>query len=173
MNEPRILIAGIGNIFFGDDAFGSEVARRLLKRSWPECVQVADFGIRSIDLVYALLDGYDVTILVDATQRGGTPGTVYVIEPDLSDDQLPQQPQMDGHKMDPLSVLAMARQMGGQLNRVLLVGCEPEHLGTEAEGHFGLSEPVNVAVGNAVHIIDTLVSKCNISLREPNIAAAQ
>jgi hydrogenase maturation protease len=158
MNPPRILIAGIGNIFFGDDAFGTEVARRLLRRSWPDNVHVGDFGIRSYDLVYALLDGYDVTILIDAIARGEPPGTVYVIEPDLSDDQLPQETQVDGHKMNPLSVLAMAKQMGGPLNRVLLVGCEPAYLGTAEGGRLGFSEPVGAALDEAVGVIDSLVS---------------
>lgn len=159
MSEPRVLIAGIGNIFFGDDAFGSDVARRLLQHTWPENIEVADFGIRSIDLVYALLDGYDVTILIDAASRGGPPGTLYVIEPDLTDDQLPTHTQLDGHKMDPLAVLAAAKQMGGQLNRVLLVGCEPEHLGNEDEGHLGLSKPVEAALDEAVRIVESLVAR--------------
>src|SRR6516225_7125141 len=83
MEQPRILVAGIGNIFLGDDAFGVEVARRLAARPQPDGVRVADFGIRGIDLTYALLDGYETVILVDATPRGGQPGTLYVIEPDV------------------------------------------------------------------------------------------
>jgi hydrogenase maturation protease len=157
MREPRVLIAGIGNIFFGDDAFGSEVARRLLQRPWPENIQVADFGIRSIDLIYALLDGYDVTILIDAVSRGESPGTLYVIEPDLSDEQLPQTPQLDGHKMDPLSVLAMVKQMGGRLSRILLLGCEPADMGTADEGRLGMSEPVQAALDEAVRMTESLV----------------
>ncbi len=82
MTPPRILIAGIGNIFLGDDAFGSEVARRLAAQPIPDGVRVVDFGIRGFDLAYALIDGYDATILVDATPRGGSPGTLYLIEPD-------------------------------------------------------------------------------------------
>ena len=87
--SPTILVAGIGNIFLGDDAFGSEVARRLLLKPWPAGVRVEDFGIRGFDLTFALMDGYDAVILVDATPRGGVPGTLYTIEPDLSElDQL-------------------------------------------------------------------------------------
>ncbi|MDQ3686285.1 MAG: hydrogenase maturation protease, partial [Acidobacteriota bacterium] len=59
--QPRILIAGIGNIFLGDDAFGCEVAQRLSGRTLPDEVRVVDFGIRGLDLAYALMDGYDVT----------------------------------------------------------------------------------------------------------------
>ena len=82
---PRILIAGIGNIFLGDDAFGVEVVRRLSTRKLPQNVRVTDFGIRGYDLAYALLDGYDTTILVDACPRGEPAGTLYVIEPDVTD----------------------------------------------------------------------------------------
>ena len=82
MTRPaRILIAGIGNIFLGDDAFGVEVARRLVRRRLPDGVRVVDFGIRGLDLTYALLDGYEAVILVDAAPRGGPPGTLYVLEP--------------------------------------------------------------------------------------------
>src|ERR1051325_7107702 len=82
---PSLLVAGIGNIFMGDDAFGCEVARRLSARTLPAGVRVVDFGIRGFDLAYAIMDGPDVTVLVDATPRGGAPGTVYTIEPDLND----------------------------------------------------------------------------------------
>ena len=83
MSARRILVAGIGNIFFGDDAFGCEVAAELTQRSWPDGVSVLDFGIRGYDLAYAIMDGYDATILVDATPQGSAPGTIYLIEPDL------------------------------------------------------------------------------------------
>ncbi len=82
--RPNILVAGIGNIFLGDDGFGVEVIRRLSSREFPAEVRVEDFGIRGYDLAYALLDGPDVTILVDAAARGGAPGTIYVIEPDVT-----------------------------------------------------------------------------------------
>ena len=81
----KILVAGIGNIFFGDDAFGCEVARQLAQRPLPKGVCVTDFGIRSYDLAYAIMDGYDAIILVDATPQGAEPGTVYLIEPDVKD----------------------------------------------------------------------------------------
>jgi len=135
---PRILIAGIGNIFFGDDAFGVEVAHRLMMRKLPASVRVADFGIRGYDLAYALMDGYDVAILVDASPRGGIPGTVYEIEPDLqSGEAAPGQgiaPAIDGHSMDPMRVLASVKALGGDFKRVLVVGCEPESLGIETAG---------------------------------------
>jgi hydrogenase maturation protease len=160
MAEPqRILIAGIGNIFLGDDGFGCEVLRRLMGRAWPDSVRVVDFGIRGFDLAYALMDGYDVTVFVDATPRGGRPGTLYTIEPDLGElDSLDQQGMMfETHGMNPMKVLAMVKSMGGGFKRILLVGCEPETFGPE-EGLMGLSEPVEGAVGEAVNVVESLVA---------------
>ncbi len=159
MTPPRILIAGIGNIFLGDDAFGSEVARRLATRELPETVRVVDFGIRGFDLTYALLDGYDITIFVDATPRGGEPGTLYTIEPDLSelDDMDAQTAMIEPHGMNPLKVLALAKSMGGEFKRILLVGCEPAPLEAE-EGQMGLSAPVQAAVDEALNVIESLVT---------------
>jgi hydrogenase maturation protease len=160
ITQPTTLIAGIGNIFLGDDAFGYEVLKHLAQREWPENVRVADFGIRGFDLAYALLEGYDLTIFVDATPRGGAPGTVYVIEPDVSAvDTLDAGAMMvETHGMDPLKVLNMVKSMGGNLNKVMLVGCEPETFGPE-EGLMGLSEPVAAAVPEAVRIVESLVAK--------------
>ncbi len=157
---PRILIAGIGNIFLGDDAFGVEVARRLSACELPKNVKVVDFGIRGYDLAYELLDGYDTTILVDACPRGEPAGTLYVIEPQLTDlgDSEEQQSPVEAHSMNPLNVLRLATSMGGPLNQVLLVGCEPATLGPE-EGQMGLSEPVESAVDEAVKLVQSLITK--------------
>jgi hydrogenase maturation protease len=157
---PTILIAGIGNIFLGDDAFGVEVVRRLSAHELPENVKVVDFGIRGYDLAYALLDGYDVTILVDACPRGDAPGTLYVIEPDLADlgNADEQASPADAHTMNPLNVLRLATSMGGPLKRVLLVGCEPGTLGPE-EGQMGLSEPVESVIDEALKMVESLMGK--------------
>lgn len=80
-----ILVAGVGNIFNGDDAFGVEVVRRLAQRKLPDGVRAIDFGIRGIDLTYALLDGYGALVLVDTAQRGELPGTISIVEPDLAE----------------------------------------------------------------------------------------
>jgi hydrogenase maturation protease len=155
----RTLVAGLGNIFFGDDGFGSEVARRLLTGSEtvPEGVTVTDFGIRGIHLAYELLDGYDTAILVDATPQGGEPGTVYVIEPDVdsleSESGLAEAGIADAHGMDPVSVLALLRSLGGSVPRLLVVGCEP----AATDEHMGLSPPVAAAVDEAVRVIRDLV----------------
>jgi hydrogenase maturation protease len=156
----RILVAGIGNIFLGDDGFGCEVVRRLAERKLPDNVRVVDYGIRGLDLTYALLDGYDATIFVDATPRGGTPGTLYTIEPDLDDlkNIAGDGAMVDAHDMNPLKVLSVLKSMGGELNRILLVGCEPATLGPE-EGQMGLSEPVEASIDAAVNIVESLVMK--------------
>ena len=160
MAPPSILVAGIGNIFMGDDAFGCEVARRLAGRPMPEGVRVVDFGIRGFDLAYAIMDGPDVTVFVDATRRGGEPGTLYTIEPDLEELNGLGAAGMavEPHGMEPLKVLAMVKSMGGEFKRILLVGCEPETLGGE-EGLMGLSVPVEAAVDEAVGVVESLVAK--------------
>lgn len=157
MARPRILIAGVGNIFLGDDGFGSEVAQRLARRALPDEARVIDFGVRGFDLAYALLDGYDVTILIDAMPRGGAPGTLYTIEPDLNELNDVAAPP-EAHALDPLRVLALARSMGGEFKRLLLLGCEPLTLGPE-EGQMGLSEPVMAAADEAVKMIESLVAE--------------
>ncbi len=161
MTTPRILVAGIGNIFLGDDAFGVEVVRRLSLRALPDYVRVVDYGIRGLDLAYALLDDYDAAILVDAAGRGEEPGTLYVLEPDLSgaDADGHQAIPMDAHGMNPMRVLEMVKAMGGQPRRVLVVGCEPATLGDEFEGTMGLSAPVEAAVAGAIAIVESLIAK--------------
>lgn len=164
----RVLIACIGNIFLGDDGFGVEVARRLMSRrtrQYPQGVEVVDFGIRGIELAYTLLDDYDTLILVDAVPRGGPPGTLYLLEPKLTDIGPEQGVEagrvaLDAHSMDPVKVLAFARTLGAQPIYTLLVGCEPTPMGDDyTEMQMGLSEPVHAAVNEAVKMIDSLVEK--------------
>jgi hydrogenase maturation protease len=156
----RILIAGIGNIFMGDDSFGVEVANRLLRDSFPPGVRVADFGIRGFDLAYALMEGYETTILIDAFPGEGQPGTLFVVEPDLNElNSTGRHPGfIEPHAMNPINVLRMATSMGGQLKRVLLIGCVPATFGPE-EGQMGLSEPVRAAVDEAIKITSHLVQR--------------
>ena len=163
--KPTILVAGIGNIFLGDDAFGVEVVRRLADRKLPECVRVTDFGIRGFDLAYALQDGYETTILVDACPHGEAPGTLYVIEPDLKvldhhekDDPETPQAVVEAHAMNPMNVLRMARAMNIEVKNLLLVGCEPETLGGD-EGQMGLSAPVEAALEDAVKLVESVIHK--------------
>jgi hydrogenase maturation protease len=159
--QPRILVAGVGNIFLGDDAFGVEVVQRLAQRPLPDEVRVVDFGIRGFDLAYALLDRYEAVILVDAVPRGEPPGTLYVLEPILSD--LPTGEQagfpLDTHSMDPVKVLRLVEALGGRVERLLVVGCEPAPVGEVEDMQAGLSEPVRTAVNEAVGLIESLVDR--------------
>ena len=157
---PTILVAGIGNIFLGDDAFGVEVVKRFGGRELPDGVRVTDFGIRGFDLTYALIDGADVTILVDACPRGGAAGDLYVVEPDLGwlDAGEAAAAAVDAHSMNPMNVIRAAKAMGGSLKKILLLGCEPETFGPE-EGHVGLSEPVASAVERAIPLLESVVRR--------------
>jgi hydrogenase maturation protease len=152
----NILIAGIGNIFFGDDAFGCEVAAQLMRRPLPEGVRVIDFGIRSYDLAYAMMNGPDVTIFIDATPRGQPPGTIYLLEPDKNILDSDFGEVVNAHSMNPVRVLQLIHSLGGQPGRLYLVGCEPAVLETE-EGAMGLSEKVQAAVAPAIEMIETLI----------------
>lgn len=155
----RILVAGIGNVFMADDGFGVEVARRLADRPRPPGVDVADFGIRGMDLMYALGEGYDAAVFVDAVPRGEAPGTLFLIEPDL--DRGGEPTGFEAHGMDPVKVLALAASLGGVPDRVLVVGCEPQvkMTGEEEEIVGELSEPVLAAVDGAVEMVESLVGE--------------
>lgn len=156
MSPSRVLVAGIGNVFLGDDGFGVEVVARLDPGRLPEGVEVADYGIRGFDLAYALMDGYDAAILVDAVPRGQAPGTVAVIVPDLED--LDGAAVLDSHGMNPMEVFRMVRQFGGKLPPTYLVGCEPATFDPEPEGSMELSPAVAAAVDEAVALVERLVS---------------
>ena len=165
MSEVRVLVAGIGNIFLGDDGFGVEVAQALGRRPQPAGVHVVDYGIRGFDLAFAMLDGPDATILVDAMPRGGAPGTVYLVEADLEENADPSaaadhgQGAFQGHAMTPSAVLTLVRTLGGRARNVFVVGCEPESFGPENEGRMGLSETVTAAVPVAVTAVERLVGQ--------------
>jgi hydrogenase maturation protease len=166
----RTLVACLGNIFLSDDGFGVEVARRLGRHQLPDGVRVTDYGIRGMHLAYDLAEGFDSTILVDATQRGGEPGTVYLIEPDPATNGTSPHPDPDpddgtaamlarmsllnAHGMQPDLMLGLAGTLGAEAGRVLVVGCEPASL----EEGIGLSAPVAAAVDDAVRMVTKLVT---------------
>ena len=154
----KVLVAGVGNVFLGDDGFGVEVARRLVSEEFPDGVDVADFGIRGVHLAHQLLEGYDTFILIDAVARGEAPGTVFVIEPDFERADNPQRREngflLDAHGLDPELVLGMVKDWGGAIGRVLIVGCEP----AEVEERMGLSDSVARAVDGAVKLVRELIS---------------
>jgi hydrogenase maturation protease len=154
----RVLVAGIGNVFLGDDGFGVAVARRLEREELPPGVEVADFGIRGMDLAYALQADYDAVVFVDTAPRGEPAGTISVIEPELEPDEV----TIDTHGMDPVRVLGLARALGRVPPRVLVVACEPERIvhGEHDEDLVGeLSEPVQAAVDEAVPLVVNLVKE--------------
>ncbi|WP_073835163.1 hydrogenase maturation protease [Micromonospora sp. CB01531] len=160
-DHGRILVAGIGNIFLGDDAFGVEVVRRLRDEILPAGVDVSDYGIRGMHLAYDLLDGrHDVLVLVDALPLDEPPGTLAVLRVDLDDPgwtlrpaDVLDAPAADAHGMDPESVLRLLRGLGGSVDRVLVVGCQPAALDERME----LSAPVAAAVDEAVRTVAGIV----------------
>jgi len=160
MTKARILVAGVGNIFLGDDAFGVEVVQRLARRPLPEEVRVVDFGIRGLDLTYALLDGYEAVLLVDAAPRGQSPGTLFLL--DLTGSAAATEGNgaaIEPHGMDPAKVLRLAATLGSRVGRLLLVGCEPAPRDEADEMEMGLSGPVQAAVDEAVLLVEALVAR--------------
>jgi hydrogenase maturation protease len=152
----RILVAGIGNIFLGDDAFGVEVVRQLGPQL--ESVRVVDFGIRGMELAFALEESYDLVILVDAMARGGAPGTVYVLEPDPRElESVADVPIVEAHGMDPLRVMRLVKHLGFTMSPMKIVGCEPATFGSDEDPAMGLSPVVEAAVAEAVQIVQRLV----------------
>jgi hydrogenase maturation protease len=155
----RMMVAGVGNIFLGDDGFGVEVARRLAAVDLPDWVRVADYGISGMHLAYDLVEGYDTTVLIDASPRGGEPGTVYVMEVDPGGSRPVagrpgESPLFDGHGMQPDVLFGMLEMLGADAGRVLVVGCEP----ASTDEGIGLSAPVEAAVDAAIAAVLDLVA---------------
>lgn len=152
----RTLVAGLGNIFEGDDGFGVEVANTLIATQWPDGVELGEYGIRGVHLAYQLLEGYDLVVIADAVSRGGEPGTVYVIE-HAADTERPEptahEPMVDAHDLGPDAVLALVPTLGGTLGRVVIVGCEPATL----EPNMGLSPRVAGSVEAAARLVTEIV----------------
>jgi hydrogenase maturation protease len=164
----RVLVAGIGNIFLTDDGFGVEVAQRLRARPVPDGVRVEDFGIRGVHLAYELLEGYETLVLVDAVPMGEAPGTVALLEPEISelehgDDPAPT---LEAHSMSPGVVLDMLAGLGGRVDRILIVGCEPESV----EEGIGLSDVVAASVDRAVEAIDDVLAELCPSASRRDVA---
>jgi hydrogenase maturation protease len=169
MSGERILVAGLGNLFRGDDAFGSEVARRLLNRELPSEVRVIDFGTRGYDFAFALADGYEYVLIVDTVSRSAEPGTLFVIEPEVDElEKLRHDEFSDqSHDMNPLAALKLTRTMCETLPRLILVGCEPMELGDDEEGCLGLSDPVAAAIDPAVDRVLSLLAEISTGLVRP------
>jgi hydrogenase maturation protease len=149
----RILVAGVGNVFLRDDAFGVEVVRLLAERPQPPGVQIRDYGIRGVHLVYELLDGYDLFVLVDAAPRGEVPGTVSVLEVELPSPEA--QPVIDAHSLTPDAIFGLLSSLGGRPGRNLVVACEP----AEVDPGMGLSDPVREALPHAVRAVEEILAQ--------------
>lgn len=150
--RPRVLVAGVGNVLLGDDGFGVEVVQRLADVPLPNWVQLVDHGIGCGRLDCDMLGGYDTTILLDATPRGGVPGQLCVIEAELDEQSATLPALLDAHGIRPEGAIRLLRLLGGDAGRVVVVGCEP----LKNEG-IGLSSRVAEAVTQAVHIVTDLV----------------
>ncbi len=149
--SARILIAGVGNIFFGDDGYGCEVIRRMRDEAFPLDVRVEDYGIRGTHLAFELMSGYEGAVLIDCVPKGGAPGTFYVIEPDLQ----AAAGTADAHSMDLQTVFAFMRTLEGTPPRVIIIGCEPQSAGEE----MGLSAAVEQAVGKTIPLIREVLER--------------
>jgi hydrogenase maturation protease len=155
----RVMVAGIGNVFFGDDAFGVEVVRRLAGRPLPAGTRVKDFGIRGLDLAYEMTSGaYDAVVLVDAVRRGRAPGDLVVLDVAAVACDQGAAPVVQGHAVTPDEVLRVARTLGDVPAVLRIVGCEPKELGTDDDPVFGLSPEVEEAVGRAVGVVEATVA---------------
>lgn len=151
----RTMVAGVGNIFQRDDAFGCEVVRQLAKEQWPDGVEIADFGIRGIHLAYELLDGCELLVLVDVAERGHEPGTVTVVEIGPEDGPSPAAAVMDAHGLAPDQVFAVIASLGARPGRSLLVACEP----ADVSAGMGLSDQVREAIPHAVRTVEEIIQK--------------
>lgn len=150
--EAQILVAGVGNSWLTDDGFGGHVVRGLEERELPGGVQVMDFGTGGLDLAYEVMRGYHGLILIDASQQGGEPGTLYVLEPDPDeiDAGIEDGEVISPHGMDPQTVLRFVKAVHGWPGKVVVVACEPEEV--EAMG-IELSAPVQASVDRAIDVV--------------------
>ena len=150
--EKQILVAGVGNAWLQDDAFGGEVARRMEAEGVPSGVTVMDFGTGGLDLAYEVMRGYDALVILDASRHGGEPGTLYVIEPERDEiaPEIADGEMIDPHAMDPATMLRFVRATGGWPGKVVVIGCEP---GEVDEVGLGLTPPVAAAVERALELV--------------------
>jgi hydrogenase maturation protease len=155
--EKQILVAGVGNAWLQDDAFGGECARRLEAAGTPPGVTVMDFGTGGLDLAYELMRGYDALVLLDASRHGGEPGTLYVLEPELSDyaGAIEDGETISPHAMDPGSMLRFVNAIGGFSGKVVVIGCEPGEVETVG---LGLTPPVEAAVDRALALVEETIA---------------
>ncbi len=159
----RTLVAGVGNVFLRDDAFGVEVVRLLAERPVPDGVEIRDFGIRGVHLAYDLLNGCDLFVLVDAAPRGEPPGTVSVLEVEVPEAGSLPDAVIDAHGLTPDDIFALLASLGGRPGRSLVVACEP----ADVSAGMGLSEPVQEALPHAVRTVQEILARATGNATEP------
>ena len=156
--EKQILVAGVGNAWLQDDAFGGELARRLEARGVPSGVTVMDFGTGGLDLAYEVMRGYDALVILDASRQGGEPGTLYVLEPDIDDyaPNIEDGETIDPHGMDPATVLRFVRATGGWPGKVVVIACEP---GEVDDVGLGLTPAVEAVMERALALVGETIEE--------------
>ncbi|HET9533122.1 MAG TPA: hydrogenase maturation protease [Blastocatellia bacterium] len=167
----KILIAGVGNVLRGDDGFGVEVARRLMQgNSFSGDVEIFEAGIAGIAFVHELMNNYNALVIADAIDRGGEPGTLYLIEPDIPDPAGVEGSDLhrslvDAHYTEPSKALSLARALKVLPSKVYIVGCQP----AQTDPGLEMSEPVKNAVAVAIERIEALIVELNRSRPSPTI----
>lgn len=159
VTQPSILVACIGNIFLGDDGFGVEVALALSRMQLPAEVRVVDYGIRGLDLTYALLDPWSAVVMVDILSRGEASGTLYLLQPEHARMEHAGPVSVDPHALNPVAVIRTAHSLGEMSADIYIVGCEPTDFGDEIEGRIGLSAAVEAAVPTAAAMVAELAAR--------------
>lgn len=163
---PSILIAGVGNIFLGDDAFGSVVVDRMANSNLPLQARIVDFGIRGFDLSFELLKNYDLVIFIDAISKGSGPGSISVLE--ITPANVPDTSAPDAHGMVLAKSIELARTMGARFGKLCVIGCKPETVEPKQNGEFALSASVAAAVEPAIQLVHLVVKEFLESKEEKN-----
>lgn len=156
----RVLVAGMGNDLRQDDGFGIVVVRRFAETGVSEDVQVLEAGIAGIGLVQELMGDYEALVIVDAVDRGGQPGTVYLLEAEVPalEEISPESRQeilADMHLTVPSKALILAQALNILPPRSYILGCQPKECGLG----MGLSEPVERGVAEAVRRLQILLGQ--------------
>jgi hydrogenase maturation protease len=177
VSAPRkVLVVGVGNVLQGDDGFGVRVAERLAGRTdLPPGVKVMEVGIGGMTLVQELFDGYDTLIVVDAVDRGGEPGTTYLLEAEVPNlaEMPPEEREnflADMHLATPSRAFVMSRALGVLPSSVYILGCQPAVIDDLV---LGLSEPVEQAVEPSVERLVREIRRLTAVPAEKTIAAAE
>jgi coenzyme F420 hydrogenase subunit delta len=143
----RTLILGCGNVLFGDDGFGPEVANYLNQHySIPEDTLVMDAGTGVREILFDLLlseSRPEKVILIDAVDKGRKPGEFFTLE--LSDLPEVKRDDFSLHLVPSSNLLRELAEKGGM--DIALWVCQVQRIPDEV--HPGLSSPLAAAVSKA------------------------